>query len=64
MYAREMDFKSARDAPDFSLAAIFSAVEAKYGAKMLAFGNYLAHPLDRLSLGSALPSASLGSRMF
>ncbi|HYZ39641.1 MAG TPA: cation acetate symporter [Stellaceae bacterium] len=44
----------------FNPLTIFSAVEAKYGAKMLAPGNYLSHPLDQLSLGLSFALGTAG----
>jgi cation/acetate symporter len=44
----------------FSPLRIFAAVEAKYGARMLAPGNYLSHPLDPLSLGLSFALGTAG----
>src|SRR5262249_32560533 len=45
---------------DFNPLAVFTAVEAKYGAKMLAPGNYLKHPLDQISLGISFAFGTAG----
>ena len=44
----------------FHPSAIFTSVEAKYGAKMLTPGNYLHHPLDQLSLGLSYALGTAG----
>jgi cation/acetate symporter len=44
----------------FRPLSIFTAVEAKYGARMLAPGNYLMHPLDALSLGLSFALGTAG----
>lgn len=44
----------------FNPLNLFSMTEARYGAKMLAPGNYLKHPLDTLSLGLSLIFGTAG----
>jgi cation/acetate symporter len=44
----------------FRPLSIFTAVEAKYGARTLAPGNYLLHPLDSLSLGLSFAFGTAG----
>ncbi len=39
---------------------MFDAVEARYGPKMLAPGNFLKHPLDQLSLGISFALGTAG----
>lgn len=45
---------------DFNPLAIFSSVQAKYGAKILEPGNYLKNPLDQLSLGMSYAFGTAG----
>ncbi len=44
----------------FNPVAVFDAVEACYGARMLAPGNFLKHPLDQLSLGLSFALGTAG----
>jgi len=44
----------------FNPVAVFDAVEARYGARMLAPGNFLKHPLDQLSLGLSFALGTAG----
>lgn len=41
-------------------AALFAAVESRYGTQMLTPGNYLRHPLDPLSLGLSFVLGTAG----
>ena len=45
---------------NFDPLAVLSAMEAKYGARILAPGNYLKDPLDQLSLGLSFALGTAG----
>ncbi len=44
----------------FNPVAIFDGIEARYGAQMLAPGNFFKHPLDALSLGISFVLGTAG----
>ncbi|MFG1215168.1 cation acetate symporter [Xanthobacter flavus] len=44
----------------FDPLSVFAAAEDRYGAKILAPGNYLKHPLDQLSLGLSFAFGTAG----